>query len=59
MREIDENINGENRAPDGDDYNLLYDAMLDEIKAFTEPATDDEQRAELKRKFLVWVGLKS
>ena len=29
MKEIDP----QNRSPDGDDYNLLWDAILDEIRA--------------------------
>jgi hypothetical protein len=33
MAEIDSAINHADRPPDGDDYNLLYDAVLDEIRA--------------------------
>lgn len=33
MAEIDDAINRAERSPDGDDYNLLYDAVLDEIRA--------------------------
>lgn len=35
MKEIDRPISGglDDRPPDGDDYNLLWDAILDEIRA--------------------------